>query len=126
MLRSKGSAVEVKPCREVRDAFPEIRRALLKQQSKFAPDAQVAIDRIFGELHTHPAAPQMPAISVVRAHPETARKAISSTKPSRREISERYEVNPQTRVQQQSRAGYFEWRWSECSWQSPRPGQVAI
>ena len=48
------------------ETYREIRRALLehqvlffKEQREISPDAQVAIGKRFGELHFHPAAPQM-------------------------------------------------------------------
>jgi alpha-ketoglutarate-dependent taurine dioxygenase len=48
------------------DTYREIRRALLehqvlffKEQREIPPDVQVAIGKRFGELHFHPAAPQM-------------------------------------------------------------------
>jgi taurine dioxygenase len=53
------------------ESFAEIRRALLdhqvlffKEQREIPPAVQVAIGKMFGELHFHPAAPHMPG------HPE--------------------------------------------------------
>lgn len=50
-----------------RESYAEIRAALLqyqvlffKQQSEIPPGTQVEIGKMFGELHMHPAAPQMP------------------------------------------------------------------
>lgn len=58
--------------------YREIRRALLehlvlffKDQREIAPATQVAIGRMFGELHAHPAAPKMagqPEIFEIHAH----------------------------------------------------------
>jgi taurine dioxygenase len=53
------------------DTYAEVRRAFLdhqvlffKEQAEIPPAVQVDIGRMFGELHMHPAAPQMPG------HPE--------------------------------------------------------
>jgi taurine dioxygenase len=60
------------------DAAREIRAALLrfgalffKDQSEMPPAVQVALGRMFGELHVHPAAPHlpgMPEVFVIHAH----------------------------------------------------------
>lgn len=60
------------------EAYAEVRRALLdhqvlffKGQSEMAPAAQVAVGRLFGELHMHPAAPRMvgyPEIFEIHVH----------------------------------------------------------
>jgi len=59
------------------DQFDEVRRAFLdhqvlffKDQSPIPPEAHIAIGRMFGELHEHPAAPHMegyPEIFVIHA-----------------------------------------------------------
>jgi taurine dioxygenase len=57
--------------REVRDAFLHYGVLFFKQQSEIAPAVQVSVGRMFGELHTHPAAPQMPGhpeVFVIHAH----------------------------------------------------------
>src|SRR3546814_7790982 len=48
------------------DAFEEVRNAFLdhqilffKEQSPIPPDTHIAIGRMFGELHRHPAAPHL-------------------------------------------------------------------
>jgi taurine dioxygenase len=53
------------------ETYAEVRQALLahqvlffKEQTEIAPDVQVEIGKMFGELHFHPAAPQM------EGHPE--------------------------------------------------------
>ena len=60
------------------EAYTEIRVALLqygvlffKEQGEILPATQVAIGHMFGELHRHPAAPQMadfPEVFVIHAH----------------------------------------------------------
>jgi taurine dioxygenase len=45
---------------EVRSAFLQFGVLFFKKQSEIPPAVQVAIGRMFGELHMHPAAPQMP------------------------------------------------------------------
>lgn len=64
-----------------RDTFAEVRRAFLahqvlffKQQSEIPPNVQVAIGKMFGELHMHPAAPQMsghPEIFEIHVHKDS-------------------------------------------------------
>lgn len=59
------------------EQFDEVQRAFLdhqvlffKEQSPIAPDTHIAIGRMFGELHRHPAAPHMdgyPEIFVIHA-----------------------------------------------------------
>jgi taurine dioxygenase len=46
--------------REIRAAFLRFGVLFFKEQSEIPPAVQVAIGRLFGELHVHPAAPQMP------------------------------------------------------------------
>jgi taurine dioxygenase len=50
--------------REIRRAFLEHQVLFFKEQREIPPAVQVAIGRMFGELHFHPAAPSMPG------HPE--------------------------------------------------------
>jgi taurine dioxygenase len=57
--------------RAVHAAFLEYGVLFFKAQSEIAPETQVAIGRMFGELHTHPAAPHMPGfpeVFVIHAH----------------------------------------------------------
>jgi len=46
--------------REVRSAFLQFGALFFKGQSEIPPAVQIAIGKMFGELHAHPAAPQMP------------------------------------------------------------------
>lgn len=50
--------------REVRRAFLEHQVLFFKDQREIPPSVQVAVGKLFGELHFHPAAPSMPG------HPE--------------------------------------------------------
>jgi alpha-ketoglutarate-dependent taurine dioxygenase len=55
----------------VHAAFLEYGVLFFKAQSEIAPATQVAIGRMFGELHSHPAAPHMPGfpeVFVIHAH----------------------------------------------------------
>jgi alpha-ketoglutarate-dependent taurine dioxygenase len=59
---------------EVRDAFLQYGVLFFKEQSEISPEVHVAIGRMFGELHMHPAAPQMPGhpeVFVIHAHRES-------------------------------------------------------
>lgn len=47
-------------CHDVRSAFLQFGVLFFKEQSEIPPAVQVAIGKMFGELHVHPAAPQMP------------------------------------------------------------------
>ena len=49
---------------QVRQALLEHQVLFFKEQNEIPPDVQIAIGRMFGELHMHPAAPQM------AGHPE--------------------------------------------------------
>jgi taurine dioxygenase len=51
--------------REVRSAFCRFGVLFFKAQSEIAPAVLVDIGRMFGALHTHPAAPQMPGFPEV-------------------------------------------------------------
>ena len=46
--------------REIRSALCQFGVLFFKGQSEIPPDRQIAIGRMFGALHMHPAAPQMP------------------------------------------------------------------
>src|SRR5262245_50097338 len=46
--------------REVRAAFLQYGVLFFKEQAEIPPAVQIAIGRMFGDLHMHPAAPQMP------------------------------------------------------------------
>ena len=57
--------------REVRSAFLQFGVLFFKGQSEIPPAVQIAIGRMFGELHMHPAAPQMPGfpeLFVIHTH----------------------------------------------------------
>lgn len=61
-------------CREVRSALLRFGVLFFKEQSEIPPEVQVQIGRMFGELHLHPAAPQMPGhpeVFVIHAHRES-------------------------------------------------------
>lgn len=60
--------------RDVRAAFLRFGVLFFKEQSEISPAMQVEIGRMFGELHMHPAAPQMPGhpeVFVIHAHRES-------------------------------------------------------
>lgn len=57
--------------REVRDAFLRYQVLFFRNQSEIPPGTQVSIGRMFGDLHQHPAAPEMPSqpeIFVIHVH----------------------------------------------------------
>ena len=57
--------------REVRRAFLEHQVLFFKEQREIPPGVQVAIGKMFGELHLHPAAPSMhghPEVFEIHAH----------------------------------------------------------
>jgi taurine dioxygenase len=59
---------------EVRAAFLRYGVLFFREQSEIPPAVHVAIGRMFGELHMHPAAPQMPGypeVFVIHAHRES-------------------------------------------------------
>lgn len=61
-------------CREVRAAWLQYGVLFFKEQSEMPPAVQVAVGRMFGELHLHPAAPQMPGfpeLFVIHAHKDS-------------------------------------------------------
>lgn len=55
-----ASGLDDESYREIRAAFLQCGVLFFKGQSEIPPATQVAIGRMFGTLHTHPAAPQMP------------------------------------------------------------------
>ena len=60
--------------RDVRAALLQYGVLFFKGQSEIPPSVQVAIAKMFGELHAHPAAPQMPGypeLFVIHAHRES-------------------------------------------------------
>jgi taurine dioxygenase len=60
--------------REVRAALLEFQVLFFKEQSEISPATHVAIGKMFGELHLHPAAPQMPGypeIFVIHVHKDS-------------------------------------------------------
>jgi taurine dioxygenase len=57
--------------REIRSALLSFGVLFFKEQSEIPPAVQVQIGRMFGDLHMHPAAPQMPGhpeVFVIHAH----------------------------------------------------------
>jgi taurine dioxygenase len=61
-------------CREIRAALLRFGVLFFKEQTEIPPATQVAIGRMFGELHMHPAAPQMPGhpeVFVIHVHRES-------------------------------------------------------
>jgi taurine dioxygenase len=54
-----ASGIDEETSREIRSALCQFGVLFFKEQSEIAPAVQVAIGRLFGELHMHPAAPQM-------------------------------------------------------------------
>ncbi|HVY63995.1 MAG TPA: TauD/TfdA family dioxygenase [Gammaproteobacteria bacterium] len=59
-----ADGIDAATYREIRRAFLEHQVLFFKEQREIPPAVQVAIGRMFGELHFHPAAPSMPG------HPE--------------------------------------------------------
>jgi taurine dioxygenase len=59
-----ADGIDAETYREIRRAFLEHQVLFFKEQREIPPAVQVAIGRMFGELHVHPAAPSMPG------HPE--------------------------------------------------------
>jgi taurine dioxygenase len=59
-----ADGIDPETYREIRRAFLEHQVLFFKEQRELPPAVQVAIGRMFGELHVHPAAPSMPG------HPE--------------------------------------------------------
>jgi taurine dioxygenase len=59
-----ADGIDQETYREIRRAFLEHQVLFFKEQREIPPAAQVALGKMFGELHVHPAAPSMPG------HPE--------------------------------------------------------
>jgi taurine dioxygenase len=60
--------------RDVRAAFLQHGVLFFKGQSAMSPDTQVAVGKMFGELHIHPAAPHLdghPEVFVIHAHKDS-------------------------------------------------------
>jgi taurine dioxygenase len=55
-----ANGLDEETCREIRSAFCRFGVLFFKGQSEIPPSVQVAVGRMFGALHLHPAAPQMP------------------------------------------------------------------
>ena len=69
-----ANGLDVKTYQEVRAAFLQYGVLFFKEQSEIPPSIHVAIGRMFGELHMHPAAPQMPGhpeVFIIHAHRES-------------------------------------------------------
>lgn len=61
--------------REVRAALLEFQVLFFKEQTEIPPEMQVRIGKMFGELHMHPAAPEMPGypeVFVIHVHKDSA------------------------------------------------------
>ncbi len=66
-----AGGLDEETCREVRSALLRFGVLFFKEQTEIAPAVQVTIGKMFGELHAHPAAPQMPGypeVFVIHAH----------------------------------------------------------
>ena len=60
--------------REIRAALLEYQVLFFKEQSEISPGTHVQIGKMFGELHMHPAAPQMPGypeIFIIHVHKDS-------------------------------------------------------
>ena len=69
-----ANGLDVETYQEVRAAFLQYGVLFFKEQSEIPPSVHVAIGRMFGELHMHPAAPQMPGhpeVFIIHAHRES-------------------------------------------------------
>jgi len=69
-----ADGLDVETYQEVRAAFLQYGVLFFKEQSEISPAVHVAVGRMFGELHMHPAAPQMPGypeVFVIHAHRES-------------------------------------------------------
>ena len=66
-----ADGLDVEAYRAVRKALLEFQVLFFKDQTEIDPATQIGIGRMFGELHMHPAAPQMdghPEIFVIHVH----------------------------------------------------------
>ncbi len=69
-----ANGLDAETYQQVRAAFLQYGVLFFKEQSEIPPAMQVAIGQMFGELHMHPAAPQMPGypeVFVIHAHQES-------------------------------------------------------
>ena len=69
-----AGSLDEETCRDVRAALLRFGVLFFKDQTEISPATQVQIGRMFGELHVHPAAPQMPGypeVFVFHAHRES-------------------------------------------------------
>jgi taurine dioxygenase len=69
-----AGGLDAETYQEVRAALLEHQVLFFKEQAEIAPATQVQIGRMFGELHMHPAAPQMPGhpeVFVIHAHKDS-------------------------------------------------------
>lgn len=66
-----AAGIDDRTAGEIRAALLEYGVLFFRKQREIPPDRQVALGRMFGELHVHPAAPQMPGypeVFVIHAH----------------------------------------------------------
>ena len=66
-----AEGIDEETYREIRSALLSFGVLFFKEQSEIPPAIQVQIGRMFGELHMHPAAPQMPGypeVFVIHTH----------------------------------------------------------
>jgi taurine dioxygenase len=66
-----ASGLDAETCHQIRSALLQYGVIFFKDQREIPPATQVAIGRMFGELHMHPAAPPMPGhpeVFVIHAH----------------------------------------------------------
>ena len=69
-----AGGLDEETCLGVRAALLRFGVLFFKDQTEISPATQVQIGRMFGELHVHPAAPQMPGypeVFVIHAHRES-------------------------------------------------------
>jgi len=59
-----ADGLDIEIYKEIRKALLEFQVLFFKDQTEIPPETQISIGKMFGELHTHPAAPRMPG------HPE--------------------------------------------------------
>jgi len=69
-----ASGVDAEACQQIRAAYLEHQVLFFKDQREIPPDMQVAMGKMFGELHFHPAAPTMagfPEIFEIHTHKDS-------------------------------------------------------
>jgi len=69
-----ADGIDEETYREIRRAFLEHQVLFFKEQREILPAVQVGIGKMFGELHTHPAAPSMPGqpeVFEIHAHKDS-------------------------------------------------------